>query len=340
MRSKRSWGTTICRPSGAPRGAPRPGARRPYGRGTGALALIAAAALAAGWLGSCSSAPKRQAAVVERKNEAAEYSGLADGFLASGQYSSALQYYGEALDASLSVDDVAGAVKSRGSLGRAYLAIGGLDDAEREFGDALEDARALGEPALVALCLSNLGELRYARGDRDAADALFAEAEGLAAGDDAIAAVVAHNRGVVAMARADYAAAEAFVLRSAAANEKARRWVELGSNRYALASIANARGDLPGAIAWAGSALEADKRAENSPGIGADLEALARLELKAGDGAAAFDYYRRAFGLWLSLGRADDAERCLVALTGLASSLGKDDYAARYEALLARIRER
>ena len=304
------------------------------------LALIAAATLAAGWLGSCSSAPKRQTAVVERKNEAAEYSGLADGFLASGQYSSALQYYGEALDASLSVDDVAGAVKSRGSLGRAYLAVGDLDDAEREFGDALEDARALGEPALVALCLSNLGELRYARGERDAADALFAEAEGLAAGDEAIAAVVAHNRGVVAMARADYAAAEAYVLRSAAANEKARRWVELGSNRYALASIANARGDLPGAVAWALSALEADKRAENSPGIGADLEALARLRLKSGDGAAAFDYYRRAFGVWLSLGRADDAERCLVALTDLASSLGKDEYAARYEALLARLRER
>ncbi|HPB65018.1 MAG TPA: tetratricopeptide repeat protein [Spirochaetales bacterium] len=338
--TRRALQATIYHLPGAPYGAPRPVARRYFGRRSRALALVAAATLASGWLGSCSSAPKRQTAVVERKNEAAEYAALADGFLASGQYSSALQYYGEALDASLSVDDVAGAVKSRGSLGRAYLAIGGLDDAAREFGDALEDARALGEPALVALCLSNLGELRYASGDWDAADALFAEAEALAAGDEAIAAVVAHNRGVVAMARADYAAAEAYVLRSAAANEKARRWSELGSNRYALASIANARGDLPGALAWAAKALEADKRAENSPGIGADLEALARLQLKSGNGAAAFDYYRRAFGLWLSLGRADDAERCLAALSGLASSLGKDGYAARYEALLARLRER
>jgi len=235
---------------------------------------------------------------------------------------------------------VEGVIASRGSLGRVYLALDRLEDAEREFGDALEDARAHGEPSLVARCLSNLGELRYASGDAEAAEALFAEAEPLAAGDDAVAAVIAHNRGVVAMSRADYAAAEAFIQRSASANEKGKRWIELGSNRYALASIANARGDVPGALAWAGEALEADKAAEHSPGIGADLEALARLRAKAGDDAAAFDLYRRAFGVWLSLDRAADAERCLTALRDLAASLGKDGYAERYAALLERIRLR
>jgi tetratricopeptide (TPR) repeat protein len=310
-------------------------------------AVLACAAILS--LGSCSSAPKRAAqAVVGVKNDAAEFSKLADGFMASGQYASALQYYGEALEANLSVDNVEGAIASRGSLGRAYLALGRLDDAERELTDALEDARAFGKPPVTALCLSNVGELRYARGlaDGDAAagaalaDELFAEAEPLAAGDEAVAAVVAHNRGVAAMARLDYAAAEAHVARSAAANEKAGRWVELGSNRYALASIANARGDLPGALAWAAKALESDKAAENAPGIGADLEALARLSRKSGDEAAAFGYYRRAFGVWLSLNRGTEAERCLVALSELAAALGKDEYAARYAALLEKIRER
>jgi len=311
-----------------------------------ACTILAAASLSS--LSSCSSAPKRAVAIVAVKNEAAEFSKLGDGFLASGQYASALQYYGEALDANLSVDNREGAVASRGSLGRVYLAMSSFEDAEREFTDALEDARAFGKPSLIGLCLSNIGELRYALGvaSNDAAggaalaDSLFAEAEPLAAGDEAIAAVVAHNRGVAAMTRGDYVTAESFILKSAAANEKARRWVELGSNRYTLASIANARGDLPSALDWARKALESDKAAENSPGIGADLEALAKLSRKSGDNAAAFDLYRRAFGVWLSLNRATEAERCLVALNELAAKLGKEGYALRYAELLERIRNR
>ena len=257
-------------------------------------ALLAAVLMAGGLTTPSSSTPRKAAAVVTAKNDAAEFSRLGDGFLASGQYASALQYYGEALDSNLSVDNVEGAIASRGSIGRVYLAMTSFDDARREFTDALEDARALGKPSLVALCLSNAGELTYAEGVSQgsaasaatttaaaaAADLLFAEAEPLAAGDEAVAAVVAHNRGIAAMARGELVAAEAYILKSAAANEIARRWVELGSNRYALASIANARGNLPAALDWARKALESDKAAENSPGIGADLEALARLSRK------------------------------------------------------------
>ncbi len=310
-------------------------------------ALLSMALLAGALAASCSSTPKKTAVVVTAKNDAAEFSKLGDGFMTAGQYASALQYYGEALDSNLSVDNVEGAIASRGSIGRVYMAMASFDDARREFTDALEDARAFGKPSLIALCLSNAGELAYAEGvsqgnaaSAAAADLLFAEAELLAAGDEAVAAVVAHDRGVVAMARGDFAAAETYILEAAAANEKARRWMELGSNRYALASITNSRGDLPGALAWARKALESDKAAENSPGIGADLEALARLSRKSGDELAAFDLYRRSFGVWLSLNRATEAERCLVALNELALKLGKEGYVKRYAELLERIRNR
>ncbi len=290
------------------------------------------------FLSACSTLPRQVPGVVAIKNEAAEYSSLADGFMAAGQYASALQYYGEALDANLSVDNVEGSVVSRGSLGRVYLVLGSMEDAEREFGDALEDARMFGKPALTALCLSNLGEFHYAKGDASAADALFTEAEALAVDDEAVASVIAHNRGVLAMSRGELDVAEAFILRSAEANEKANRWVELGSNRYALASIANARGNLPLAIEWAAKALDSDKTAENSPGIAADLEALAKLHIKSADDSSAFDLYRRAFGVWLTLNRAEEAERCLIALNELAGKLGKESYAKRYAILLERLR--
>lgn len=298
-----------------------------------AAALLAALAL----LSACSSAPKRASEVVAKKNDAAEYAKLADGFFAGRQYASALQYYGEALEANQSVDNVEGAIVSRSSLGRVYLAMGQSEDAARELGDALEDARALGRGPLVALCLSNLGEFRFAQGDAAGADALFAEAEPLASGDDAIAAVISHNRGVVAMGRGDYAAAEAFLARAAASNDRARRWVELASNRYVLASVANAKGDAAGALAWLEKALVADKAAENSAGIGADLAAMARLQRRLGRDAAAFDLYRRAFGVWLAVNDRGEAEKALTALYELSVALGKESYALRYKALLERL---
>lgn len=286
---------------------------------------------------SCSSTPKGSKDVVAKKNEAADYAKLADGFYFAGQYLSALQFYGEALDGNLSVDNVEGAIMARSSLGRVYLTMGSLDDAVREFGDALEDAKVFGKSSLLALCMSNLGELRFAQDRIDEAEELFTAAEPLAISDNATAALVAHNRGMVAKARGDLDSAEALILKAAAANEKAVRWAELGSNRYVLASIANARGDVPGAIALAGKALAADKAAENVPGIGADLQALARLRRRNGEPELAFDLYRRAFGVWVGFDRVDEARTCLVALGELARELGKDEYAERFTELLGRL---
>lgn len=286
-------------------------------------------------MASCSSAPKRPAEELARKNEAAQYAKLADDFFFKGQYLQALSFYGEALDAHLSVDNVEGAVLTRNSLGRAFLALGRSADAEREFADALRDARAFGKPALVAQSLSNLGELLYARGERDSAGAAFAEAEPLVAASDPLSAVIAHNRGVLALAMGEFDQAQAYLSRAEAANERAKRWAALGTNRYVLASLANARGDAAGALSWAKKALEADKRGENSLGIGADLEALAQLSRKAGEAEAAFDYYRRALGLWLSLGRDADARRCAKALAELAEGLGEEALARRYAAMAA-----
>jgi len=310
--------STVSRPFGAARAAALAGAVT--------LALV---------LASCSSAPKRPAEELARKNEAAQYAKLADDFFFKGQYLQALSFYGEALDAHLSVDNVEGAVLSRNSLGRAFLALGRLSDAEREFADALRDARAFGKPALVAQSLSNLGELLYARGEREAAGAAFAEAETLVTASDPLAAVIAHNRGVLALALGEFDQAQAYLSRAELANERAKRWAALGTNRYVLASLANARGDAAGALVWAKKALEADKRGENSLGIGADLEALAQLSRKAGEAETALDYYRRALGLWVSLGRDADALRCAKALAELAEGLGEDALARRYAAMAA-----
>ncbi len=283
---------------------------------------------------SCSSAPKSTGEALVVKNDAADFTRLADSFFFAGQYASALQYYGSALEANLSVDNIAGSLSSRNALGRTYLALGRLEDASRELTDALEDARAAGLKPAMALSLSNLGELAYARGMLDEAERLFLEAVPFATERDVSAAVLLHNRAVVALARGQLEQAEQFLREAAGLNERAKRWVELGTNRYVLAAVFRARGNIEDALVWANLALDADKFAENTLGIGADLEALAKLHIAARKSSVAFDLYRRAFGLWLSVDRETEAIRCLKALLALAVELGKEDYARRYQAIL------
>jgi tetratricopeptide (TPR) repeat protein len=298
-----------------------------------ALALGIAVALCLS-LPGCSSAPKKAVDTVALKNEAADYAKLADDFFFKGQYLSALQFYGEALELNLSVDNIEGVIVARNALGRTLLVLGRLDDAEREFTDALRDGRPFGKPALIAQSLSNLGELYYTRSRLEEAETFLMEAERLAPTNDAVWAVVAHNRGVVAVARGDLNGARAYLLKAEQANERAKRWSVLGTNRYVLASVAYAQGSLDEALRWAEQALAADKTAENSLGIGADLEALGRLSRRAGQAEKAFEYFRRSFGLWLALGKDLDAERVVRELRELALELGEEDYAIRYGRML------
>jgi len=91
-------------------------------------------------------------------------------------------------------------------------------------------------------------------------------------------------------------------------------------------------------LAWAEKALEADKKAENSSGIAADLEALGKLNRKLSNNQEAFNYFRRAFNLAMLINDGAAVERVLSNLIELSALLEKPDYAARYAELLARLK--
>ncbi len=287
---------------------------------------------------SCSSAPKVPTETNARKNEAAGYTKLADGFLGKGQYASALQYYNEALETNLIVDNIDGVISSRSSLGRVYLMMKAYEDAEREILDALQDARSFGNDNLVALCLSNLGEFQYAKGLSAEAEKSFVEAEGKSSGVDRLKSVILHNRAISAISRNELELASSLLNTAMQSNQRAKRWSEYAANCYVLASVKNKTGDTAGALAWAEKALEADKKAENSLGIAADLEALAKLSVKLAKKAEAFDYFRRAFNLAMLLNDAPAVERILASLIEISTQLEKPGYAARYAQMLSRLK--
>lgn len=312
-------------------------ARNRFARPRAAALGMFAAALLPALASGCSSAPKGAGESYAVRNKAAEYSKLADQALGRGEYDTAVKIYREALDADSSIDDVAGAAGIHASLGRAYLAAGLAAQAEREFSLAVEYARIAGARPAAALATAGLGELLYAKGDKEGALARFEEALGLAAGDEAAQAVALHDAATAKAALGREAEAEADLAKAAAINRKLKRPTELASNHYVLASIRSKAGDLAGAMSAILAALDSDKKAENGPGIAQDLAAAASISLRAGDRQAAYDYWRRSFDTALAANRPESVRKALVALSGLASELGRGDDAARYADLLSRL---
>jgi len=296
---------------------------------------IAGAALIV--LASCSSAPKPTAEIVARKNQAAEYSKMGDGFMAKRDYASALRFYQESLRENQAVDNQEDVVVSMNSVGRVYLAAGKLPDAEATFREALSYAEALKNPTLRALCLANLGETLYSQGKSEGALACFNEGIPLAYREERTLAILLHDRAVLFRDQERWKDAEEDLRRAAGINQRLKRLAEYGANYYVLGNIATKQGDLKGALDFVSTALEADRKAENSAGIASDLEALAVLSRRQGKPEDAFDFYRRAFDVYVTMDSAPDALRCARVLAALAGELARPDDAKRYEEYAKRI---
>jgi tetratricopeptide (TPR) repeat protein len=271
--------------------------------------------------------------VFETKNKAAEYAKLGDRYMAEGRFSTALGYYEEAQKAGASVDDLDGVAASRSSMGRAYAAAGQAADARREYEAALEYALMAGSPTAQSAAKAGLGELDFAAGKAEAALALFEEAVALASDSGAsdggkARAVALHDRAVAAAALGRAAAAKADLAEAQALNLKAKRWTELGSNRYVLASILAGEGALDQALAAALGALEADKRAGAAAARGAGGRARH---------AEAWGYWRRSVESALAIDDAASVRKALASLVDLAGRLGRTAEKERYAALLSKV---
>jgi tetratricopeptide (TPR) repeat protein len=302
-------------------------------------------------LAACSSAPRAPDAVYDTRNKAAELAKLGDGFMAKMQFSDALRYYEDALKAGSSVDDLASVAASHASMGRTYLAAGETEAALGEYEASLDYARLSGEVAARSRAQAGLGEVAFAKGDATAALSGFEEAVALASGPEASAvktqagkaanqkalAIALHDRGV-AKASLDRRPEALVDLRSAEAlNLKAKRWTELGANRYAMASTLAADGRFGEAMAAALGALDADKRAENARALPADLAAAASLSSKLGKDAEAWDYWRRSFDSAMAVGDPASVRKALTALVALAPGLNREAEGSRYATLLAKL---
>lgn len=287
---------------------------------------------------SCSTLGKSENIIYEQKNEAAGYLKLADEFTSKGQYASALQYYNQALETNLIVDNQEGAIKARSSLGRVYLLIQNYEEAYKELQHAYEDAKFYGDNDLIALCLCNLGEYYYAKNNLEQALSVLQEAKSLLSkNNNRLLAVILHNTAVVYVKQARYDEAKPLLESASNINIKEKKWSEYAANCYTLGIIANKTNNNTIAEQWMQKALDGDKKAENSRGILLDLEALGKLAQKAGAYEKSFDFYRRAFYVALLLNDVGAAKRCITELIQLSEKLGRLDDVKRYTEMLSKL---
>lgn len=298
-----------------------------------APAILAAAALA---LGACSTAPRQSDTVTVVRDQAAEAAKAGNAYYRQGRWELALEFFTQALDANLSIDNEAGAVQSYNSIGKVYLDVDRYDEAEAAFRRALATAARLGGQPLF-LTTNNLGELALHRGDARGALEIF---EGLLAGSlkdvpqDQVR-LLYHNIGSACKATGDYARSLEWLHKALAIDRALELHWEAAADHYMIASVYSKQGDYTSAAEHAQLALEYDKRIENVLDIMKDLAALGLISMKAGDPAAAFVYYERSYLAAVRRGGAGDIRSALEGLIASGEALGKAAEVAAYRKALA-----
>jgi tetratricopeptide (TPR) repeat protein len=300
-------------------------------------ALTAVIPLAAAFLlAACSSAPKTSETATDVKNRAAEAALSGNTYYRQGRYELALQYFTQALNENLSVDNEAGVVQSYNSIGRVYLAVGMNDEAESAFVKASAIAVRLGgEPLFVTS--NNLGELYLRRGDARGAVEIFERVLGGSLKDvqqDQVG-LLYHNLGSAYKATGELDKAMEWLRKALAINLGEKLYEEAAADYYMIASVHSKQGDYVSAAKNAELALENDKRVENALGVTKDLLALGLIASRAGDHAAAYGYFERSHLAATALGSTMDIRSALEGLITSGEALGKTAGVAAYRKALA-----
>lgn len=309
------------------RGDDTAAATAPRRRGVRHVASIAILALAAF---GCSSAPDQPEQEVARKNQASRYTEFGNSYFNDADYEMALNFFELALQENIAVDNLPGIAKSYNSIGRVYAATENIAEARENYDMAMQFARLAEDDDQVVQTYINRGELYLREGDSAAALAAFEQARDAEADDAEINPILYHNLGTLYAREGDFDRAVEHLEIARAANEEAGMWAELASNYYMLSSVAARRESFEAAFDYATTALDYDKRAENSPGIAADLAALGRIRERTGEDEDAYQYYLRALRVYLSLNLATESLDLLGRLSDVADRLGKPDDAERF----------
>jgi tetratricopeptide (TPR) repeat protein len=259
----------------------------------------------------CSSAPKGPVEKRTLRNAGTNQLELANREADRGNYEGALEFLAEARRLAFTADDPALIVRTYLSLGNVYSFLGRDGEAAACQDSAGAEADRAGDGELSALC-EIYRERRRLSGGASAAevrDKVQAALSRIKTNplDEAAGWIVAGlaEKELRRFAQAEDALKKALALHARYPEQAAYDW-------YIIASVRSVAGDYDAALDALDQALDHDRRAENSYGLGKDWLARGDVLAKAGRREEAADAWRRAAEIFAAAGL--DAEAASAAL--------------------------
>jgi len=261
---------------------------------------------------SCSSAPKNTGDIYDMRKDAETQLEMGNSQADRGNYATALVFINEARRLALITDNSSLLIRSGLSQGNVLFAMGNAEGASEAWNKSLDEAVFTGNNALAAVCrvhiargkLISQGAAQSVRDDVNRELALIKSDE----------VYIAFAWTVIGLAEKElgrYTAAEDAVRRALAIHEKARSLELAAYDWFMIASFRSLSGNSSGALKALESAIEYDRRTENSWGLANDWQAFGDVQKKAGNLNAARAAYLRASNIFRALGNAEAAEKTL-----------------------------
>jgi tetratricopeptide (TPR) repeat protein len=228
-----------------------------------------------------------------------------------GNYDTALVFISEAKRLAIITDNSGLLVRSGLSLGNALFALGRAGEAFEAWNKALEEAAFAGNKELAAVCRVHIarGKLLSQGTAQSVRDEVNLELSQIKS--DTYIAFAWTVIGLAEKELGRYAAAEDAVRKARAIHEKELSFELVAYDWFMTASFRSLSGNSGSAIKALESAIEYDRRTENSWGLANDWQALGDVQKKAGNRDAARAAYERAANIFRALGNNEAADKAL-----------------------------
>ena len=236
---------------------------------------------------SCSSAPKKPAAVYTDRNMAVNQLDLANRMANQGRYEDALMILGDARRLAVSVDDPPLLIRTSIAYGNLLFSLGSHSEAFGHWESALVEAESSGERDLAALAhiYAARGRLmligNFASGNE--AEEIRNQVNGFISSIRSDILAQAAGYLVLGMAEKElgrYAEAERAVRRALDIHEKNLYLEEAAYDWFFIASIFSVAGRYDDALAALQTAIDFDRRAENGFGLASSWQAMGEVYQK------------------------------------------------------------
>jgi len=265
---------------------------------------------------SCSSRPKSTGDVNDMRKDAEVQLEQGNKQMDRGDFATALVFINQANRVAVVTDNSSLLIRSGISRGNALFALGNTDEAFESWNKALEEANLAGNTELAAVCRINIARGKLLSPDgKNAAQSIRDDVNLELAWIKSDELYIAFAWTVIGLAEKEmgrYAAAEEAVKRALAIHEKTRSLELAAYDCFMTASFRSLSGNSAGALRALESAIEYDRRTENSWGLANDWQAFGDVQKKAGNPDAARAAYLRASNIFQAMGNSEAAEKALA----------------------------